>query len=251
MLSPAQIDSFRQRGFCVIEGAMSPEQLSAAREAADALVEAASKDRPYPPSFLREGESHTAISKAGNRLFFANRCEHCPRLARFIKGDLMGGIAGDLLGPEVFLFNEQVVVKAPQHGDSFAWHQDSGYIRFAHKPYLTLWCALDDATRDNGTVYILPRDIRQDPSVAPHEWDVAGANLVGYHGSEPGEVVEVPAGSVVAFSSVTMHRTGANRTDRPRRALVCQYSAEPLLRHDTGRPHNRAVKVPVQASTAA
>lgn len=245
MLSPAQIESFQTRGYCVMPSVMSAEQLAAAREAADALVAAAARDEPYPPSFLREGESYTAITKAGNRLFFSNRCEHFPRLADFIKGELMGTLAHELLGSdEAYLFNEQMVVKAPQHGDSFAWHQDSGYIKFAHRPYLTLWCALDDATRHNGTVYIIPRDIRQDRSVTPHAWDAAGSNLVGYHGDEPGELVEAPAGSIVAFSSVTMHRTGANTTDRPRRALVCQYTAEPLLRPDTGRAHNRAVKMP-------
>lgn len=251
MLTPAQIDSFHKNGFCVLERVMSPEQLAAAREAADALVEAAANDRPYPPSFLREGESHTAISKAGNRLFFSNRCEHFPRLADFVKGELMGSIAHDLIGADAHLFNEQMVVKAPQHGDSFAWHQDSGYIRFAHKPYLTLWCALDDSTKDNGTVFIIPRNIDQDRSVNAHEWDTAGANLVGYRGDEAGDVVEVPAGSIVAFSSVTLHRTGANRTDRPRRALVCQYTDGPLLRPDTGRPHNRAVKMPVPQAVQA
>ena len=46
----------------------------------------------------------------------------------------MATLAQALLGPAVYLFNEQVVVKAPQLGDSFAWHQDSGYIRFAHRP---------------------------------------------------------------------------------------------------------------------
>ena len=163
----------------------------------------------------------------------------------------MAAIAHQLLGPQAYLFNEQVVVKAPQHGDSFAWHQDSGYIRFAHRPYLTLWCALDDSTRDNGTVELIPRDIRADAKVNPHQWDEAGANLVGYDGNATGEVLEVSAGSIVAFSSVTLHRTGANRTDRPRRALVCQYTAEPLLRPDTGRPHNRAVQMPAQKATAA
>jgi ectoine hydroxylase-related dioxygenase (phytanoyl-CoA dioxygenase family) len=251
MLDATQIDSFRSRGHCVIERAMSAEQIEAGRTAADALVAAAGRGEPYPPSFLREGESYTAISKAGSRLFFSNRCEHFPALEDFIKGETMAAIARDLIGPDVYLFNEQIVVKAPQHGDSFAWHQDSGYIKFAHRPYLTLWCALDDSTRHNGTVFVIPRDIREDRSVNPHEWDTAGANLVGYSGDDPGLLVEVPAGSIVAFSSVTMHRTGANRTDFPRRALVCQYTAEPLLRPDTGRPHNRAVPMPKPAMQAA
>ena len=188
MLSPQQISSFQHRGFCVLERAMPKAHIDGARAAADALVQAAAQGKPYPPSFLREGESYEAISKAGSRFFFSNRCETFPALEAFVKGQLTGEIARDLLGPAVCLFNEQVVVKAPQHGDSFAWHQDSGYIRFAHRPYLTLWCALDDSTRDNGTVVIIPRDISKETSVSPHEWDEGGANLVGYRGSEAGEM---------------------------------------------------------------
>jgi ectoine hydroxylase-related dioxygenase (phytanoyl-CoA dioxygenase family) len=180
-------------------------------------------------------------------LFFSNRCEHFPGFEGFVKGELVAAIARDLLGTNVFLFNEQIVVKAPQHGDSFAWHQDSGYVRFKHRAFLTLWCALDDATRHNGTVYLIPRDLHKETTVAAHEWEENGSNLVGYCGTEQGEMIEVPAGSIVAFSSLTMHRTGANNTDRPRRALVCQYSAEPLLRPETGRPQNRAMPVPVIA----
>ena len=241
MLDAIQQSAFSTRGYCVMQGVMSPSQLEGARAAADALVKAAQEGRPYPPSFLREGEAYDGISKAGSRFFFSNRCETFPALEAFVKGPTMASMARSFLNADAYLFNEQVVVKAPQHGDSFAWHQDSGYIKFAHRPYLTLWCALDDATRDNGTLFIIPRNITQNTTVNAHEWDDSGANLVGYRGDEVGEMVEVPAGSVVAFSSVTLHRTGANRTDKPRRALVCQYTAGPLLRPDTGRPHNRAV----------
>jgi ectoine hydroxylase-related dioxygenase (phytanoyl-CoA dioxygenase family) len=247
MLSTAQIDQFNTRGFCVIDRAMSPQHLADVRAAADKLVDASLSGAPYPPSYLREGETYGAINKS-TRLFFSNRCEHFPEFERFVKGELVAAIARDLLGPDVFLFNEQVVVKAPQHGDSFAWHQDSGYVRFKHRAFLTLWCALDDATRHNGTVYLIPRDLRKDTDVARHEWEEDGSNLVGYRGGEQGEIVEVAAGSIVAFSSLTMHRTGANNTDQPRRALVCQYSAEPLLRPETGRPQNRATPVPVRSA---
>ena len=248
MLSPSQIESFQTKGYCVVGRVMSEQQVNDVRFAADSLVEAVNAGRPYPPAFLKEGQSYNAIHKS-NRLFFSNRCEIFEGMERFVKGELVTEIARDLLGPDVYLFNEQLVVKAPQHGDSFAWHQDSGYVRFAHRPFLTLWCALDDTTRHNGTVYLLPRNIRKETAVAPHEWDASGSNLVGYRGEDPGDIVEVPAGSIVAFSSLTMHRTGANTTDKPRRALVCQYSAEPLLRPETGRPQNRAIPMPAFKNT--
>ena len=77
MLSPAQIDQFNTRGFCVLERAMSPQQLSSVRAAADELVKASVNGEPYPPSYLREGETYGAINKS-SRLFFSNRCEHFP-----------------------------------------------------------------------------------------------------------------------------------------------------------------------------
>ena len=39
----------------------------------------------------------------------------------------------------------------------------------------------------------------------------------------------VPAGSVVAFSSYTFHRSGANSTPNMRRVYLAQYSAEPIV----------------------
>ena len=42
------------------------------------------------------------------------------------------------------------------------------------------------------------------------------------------------AGTVVAFSSLTLHRSGANTTPNPRRAFVCQYSVEPIKDPETG-----------------
>ncbi|MGO9931908.1 MAG: phytanoyl-CoA dioxygenase family protein [Steroidobacteraceae bacterium] len=92
---------------------------------------------------MREGETYSAINKR-SRLFFWNRCEHLRGFGRLVNGELAAAVARDPLGPQVFLFNEQMVVKAPRHGDSFAWHQDSGYVRFQHRAFLTLWCALDD-----------------------------------------------------------------------------------------------------------
>jgi len=44
------------------------------------------------------------------------------------------------------------------------------------------------------------------------------------------------AGSIVAFSSLTLHSSGANVTETPRRAYVCQYSVGPIIDPETGRP---------------
>ena len=49
---------------------------------------------------------------------------------------------------------------------------------------------------------------------------------VCYFGSDPGVPMTAPAGSIVAFSSVVIHRSGPNLTDRMRRVYLAQYSRE-------------------------
>jgi ectoine hydroxylase-related dioxygenase (phytanoyl-CoA dioxygenase family) len=114
----------------------------------------------------------------------------------------------------------------------FAWHQDSGYIGFPHREYLSCWCALDDMTEENGTVYMLPYDRAGIRTTAEHIQDAETNDRVGYHGSDPGDPVICPAGSIAVFSSNCFHRSGTNTTDKMRRVHLAQYSAEPIIKAD-------------------
>jgi ectoine hydroxylase-related dioxygenase (phytanoyl-CoA dioxygenase family) len=59
---------------------------------------------------------------------------------------------------------------------------------------------------------------------------------VGYSGPEPGIPVPVRRGQVVVFSSLLLHRSGANTTESPRRAYVIQYCQTEAINPDTGLP---------------
>jgi ectoine hydroxylase-related dioxygenase (phytanoyl-CoA dioxygenase family) len=138
----------------------------------------------------------------------------------------------------------------------FSWHQDSGFIEYAHLPYLTCWVALDDMTEANGTVYLLPYSRAGTRSVVKHVRDRETGDLIGYFGDDPGDPVIVPAGSIACFSSTLFHRSGNNETDRMRRVYVAQYSAEPILSEDGSRPRmlaerliNSEAPIPPAAST--
>jgi ectoine hydroxylase-related dioxygenase (phytanoyl-CoA dioxygenase family) len=145
----------------------------------------------------------------------------------------MAEVCRATLGDNAFLFWEQFVVKGPERGMKFGWHQDSGYLNFPHRPYITCWCALDDVDESNGTIYVLPWSR---PGAAKHRLEhtrEAGSNdLVGYHGDDPGVPVIAPAGTVAVFSSLTFHRSGANTTPRMRRAYTAHYSDSPILNPD-------------------
>ncbi len=180
------------------------------------------------------GEKTQGITHRGSRYFISNRYRLSRRLGRFIFSPLMAEIAAATLGPDAYLFHEQWVVKGAEQGMKFAWHQDSGYVKHrdpqtAHRPYLTCWCTLDDVDERNGTVYVLPhsRGGTRDTIIA-HSVEPGSNDLVGYTGDDPGVPVIAPAGSIVAFTSYNLHRSGPNTTDRMRRVYLPQYSAEPI-----------------------
>lgn len=232
VITTDQLKNYDQRGFCVIPSAVSSEQLAMlATVCTELLAESVDDDAG--------GRLHN-IGRGGDRRFLRLRHEDFPSLAAFVLGERIGRLAAALLGTQPFLFVEQFVVKSAETGASFAWHQDSGYVGFSHSPYLTLWIAMDNATQANGCIHVLPRSPEERTVVETHVWDEVNKERVGYSGHDPGYAVECLAGTIVAFSSTTLHRSGMNVTDQPRRAYVCQYSPVPIIDPATGNPKHFA-----------
>lgn len=130
-----------------------------------------------------------------------------------------------LLGDDVRLYWEQGVAKPPQARTELPWHQDNGYAPTIPEQYVTCWLALDDADLDNGCIQVLPGSHTE--GTRRHH-DVAGSPFRGgVDDDDPardqGVAVPVRRGSVLVFSSLIMHRSGPNTTDRHRRAWILQY----------------------------
>ena len=217
--------AFRRQGYTVFPDALAPADLAMLRKVCDRLLE-------EPPQDGGKGLHNIGLGEA--RRFLRHRHGDFPALENIVLGPSMGQVIEQTLGGDGLLFNEQFVVKGAGKGASFAWHQDSAYVGFDHKPYVTVWIALDDTTEENGCVYILPRDIDAQPGIDPHEWQDDSNELNGYFGDETGKPMTCLAGTIVAFSSLTLHRSGPNTTGRPRRAYICQYSLEPIRDPETG-----------------
>ncbi len=124
------------------------------------------------------------------------------------------------------------MIKYPERGGAFSWHQDSGYVSYSHRPYLTVWCAIDAASEENGTIYVLSYSRAGTRERVEHVIRPGLNDKVGYFGDDPGIPVRLPAGGVAVFSSTMFHRSGPNRSSAMRRAFISQYVAEPLYTED-------------------
>jgi ectoine hydroxylase-related dioxygenase (phytanoyl-CoA dioxygenase family) len=228
-ITTEHVRRFRDEGFFVLESVLPHTGLELLRSECQRFID--ERDREMD----RLGVDKLDLDHRGSR-YFVHAYGKSRDIERFVRSDFMVEIAKSALGDTVYLFNEQYVVKAAEHGMTFSWHQDSGFVEYEHRPYLTCWIALDDVTEANGTVYLLPYSRAGSRNVVEHIRDEETNDLVGYFGDDPGDPVIVPAGSIASFSSTVFHRSGSNTTDRMRRVYVAQYTAEPLLSEDRSRP---------------
>ena len=226
---------FQEEGYMILPGIIPDDMVQMLREECSYFL------GYYDAEIDAAGETTSGISHRGQRYFIPHRYRLSNRLYQFLFSSLMAEVATAALGDTVYLFNEQRVVKGPEKGMKFSWHQDSGYIKFRdpetkHKPYLTCWCTLDDVSEANGTVYLLPHSRGGTKAgIIDHTREEGTNDLIGYTGDDPGEPMVVPAGSVVAFSSVNFHRSGPNTSPNMRRVYLAQYSSEPLMKGDGSR----------------
>lgn len=142
--------------------------------------------------------------------------------ARFIEPSIP--FVGD---EEPVLFTEKLNLKRPFHGGPNPWHQDWPYWQFADDPTRTVTAMvfLDDATLENGTLEVLPGSHKKGPWPTRTDLDDFG-NLEmdpkSVEGLTP-VALEVPAGSVVWFGPLLVHKSEPNRSAKERRTLLYSY----------------------------
>jgi phytanoyl-CoA hydroxylase len=139
------------------------------------------------------------------------------------------------IGPNVKCMQSMLFIKhAGKPGQ--AWHQDEDFIPTRDRSLGAAWIALDDATVDNGCLWVIPGSHRHGIlwPLKPHgsaEYDVTPGSVDFPYRDEDAIPVEVPAGSIVFFHGYLLHKSLKNRRMTGfRRALVNHYmSAESLL----------------------
>lgn len=221
LLSSEQVAAFVEKGGFVLEDAFTAEEIDHVVAAIDP-IEAATESQ------LRQMDGgRVSIARAGEIVFSPHLVARSETLRAFSMHPVLCRLVTELIGPDVRLYWDQLVYKKPHAPHEFPWHQDNGYTFVVPQQYLTCWVALTDATIRNGCPWIVPGMHRQ--GTLEHRWTDLGFQCL----SDPDRAValEVRAGSVAVFSSLTPHRTGPNITDEVRKAYILQYAPDGAVMH--------------------
>jgi ectoine hydroxylase-related dioxygenase (phytanoyl-CoA dioxygenase family) len=224
-LSERQVAEYREQGFVRLGRILEAPELALLRREEERLR--------LPFAYGPKGRGSLFVN-----IQLCHRSEPVRRLCT--RGPHLEAVA-QLMGPNVCLTHQQFVTKLPDRADAdlpasdIPLHQDNGYGRLEPMTDVTVWVPLVDTDERNGGLWIAPRSHTQ--GLLEHESD--GVNpLLRESRSEIGtELVALRAGEAVAFTGLTLHGSGPNRTASPRPAFFVRY-CEPRARMlgEGGRP---------------
>jgi len=236
-----QIEQYREHGYYVTDPIISPTDLDAI--IAEVETRLAKADAEIAARQAGKDKDTESLDLPGQRYFLNALHETSPDCLRLVTAAPLVEMAMALVGPDVRLYFNGAVVKPPRKGATFAWHQDAAYDPIEPMDFLTCWLALDDATIENGCIWVIPGSHTW--GLLKHERDPQINDKVGYTGPEEGVAVPVKRGQIVNFHSLMLHRSGANTTDHGRRAWVFNYCPLASINPELGKMIGDLVPVAV------
>lgn len=193
----------------------------------------AAMDRVYSGDFETGAPPWSTSWKPGDNPQALRKMDNCHwadlTLRALALNETIGAMCARLLRTDqIRLWHDQLLYK-PGGGKAsghVGWHQDYFYWQCVDRPdMVTAWIAFDDVTVENGCMYVVPRSHRWGMMAESDFFNTDLSNLESKVPLPEGERFEtvpciLPKGHVSFHHALTIHGSGANTTDRPRRSLV-------------------------------
>ncbi|MDF2671562.1 MAG: phytanoyl-CoA dioxygenase [Paenibacillus sp.] len=235
MLSAAQVEEFERNGFLKGDVVLSDSEVELLREELDLVMEGKSvrppvlnrnmkeeSDSPYDGMKMVANEKVVQIVNiwmaSDAYLQHAHNLRICEEIAQLCGTDTLR------------IWHDQIQYKPPVTGGPTAWHQDHPLWPIIQPADLvSAWVALDDATIENGCMWMVP---------GSHKWGnhqkylSADERFMPVHRQPdqlPADAVvqavpfEIKKGQVGYHHSLTWHGSPHNRSEKKRRAIAVHY----------------------------
>ena len=222
-------EQYARDGYAVLAQALIPEEVDALN------TEAIQICRGTP---LENGEDLAAMSDSDVLRRFL--CIHYPHkisdlAASAMRDEKVVEALTSVIGPNVKAMQSMLFVKS-EGKPGQAWHQDEHFIPTRDRSLTGVWIALDDATIENGCLWVIPGSHQRgvlypDRDQDDPRFDCTAEAFDFPYAEEDAVPVEIPAGAALVFNGYLLHRSLQNSGKHGyRRALVNHYmSAESLL----------------------
>lgn len=223
---------YRENGYLIVPDAVTPDEIAEMRR------ETVSICRGERGELIR-GHSHTP-DETDEEVMRKYLCIHFPHktsdtMHKHLAHPVIVDVLTKVIGPNVKCMQSMLFIKAAGKPGQ-AWHQDEDYIPTRDRSLTGAWIALDDATIENGCLWLIPGSHKHGvlwPQERQNDerFDCSDESYGFPYRDEDAIPAEVKAGSIVFFNGYLLHRSLPNTASSGyRRVLVNHYmSAESLL----------------------
>lgn len=228
MLTETQWQDFWRDGYMNLGQVLAPEQVSALQQRADDIA-LGHVVNPHVQMQLDTGGEYTALPAAVKRFDEGTALyrkiqglENDDLFLALIQTPVFKEACAEIYGRHspVSIFRAMIMNKPAGQGTHLPWHQDGGYVwQLDRDPRVTIWVALDPATRDNGCMEAVRGSHRL--GLLSLYGSTVAEDMVKQH-CDPDKIVtlEVPSGHAIMIHNWLIHRSGVNPSSIPRRAFT-------------------------------
>ena len=136
VLSPAQIDQYRQEGY------LSPIDIMSEDEAINYRQRFEDMEAKHPEHCHAEKRNNPHLA-----FMCLDELAFHPRILDVVE---------DLIGPNISLWGSVMFIKEPKTPHFVSWHQDGTYMGMNNNNFVTPWLALSHATPESGCMRMIP-----------------------------------------------------------------------------------------------
>ena len=246
-----RVTQWRQDGFLVLPSFKPPAAIAALRTRSLAIVDALVIDGALPVFSTRDRQrvADAALLASADKVhcFFeedavdaegrlvvpkdqaVNKIGHAlhdldPVFERFSRDPALAELARDLGLERALLMQSMLIFKQPRIGGEVNWHQDASFLATDPHSVIGFWFALEDATRDNGCLWVEPGGhrgpLRERYGRTAEGLKMARLDDTPWPVASRTVALEVPAGTLVVFDGMLPHASAVNRSAQSRMAYT-------------------------------
>ncbi|MCY3998566.1 MAG: phytanoyl-CoA dioxygenase family protein [Flavobacteriaceae bacterium] len=240
MLGENQIDFFKTQGYLVLPNLLNQEEVQDYLAVYDSILDKTTKNNS-----LRSDLSGSPNGDIGReritQIMLPSTID--TRLKSRVLYHKTLVLAKTLLGNDMAFDFDMLINKRPKTNATTPWHQDEAYwIEMPDKRAISIWVALDHATRDNGCLWYVPKSHLK--PLRKHIQKVKNGPWHCQASENEAQATPLKPGDCVMHQGGTIHYSRGNTTTNSRRAFILNYRPKSMvaLERSQGFDHSRKRK---------
>jgi phytanoyl-CoA hydroxylase len=219
---------YLEHGFTIQHGLLSSKIISELNMRIDKITKNSTLERHN--KLALEMEPNQELSEGLVRRIYTP-CKYYPEFRDLSKSDLILDKVESLIGSDLMLHYSKINMKPNNIGSLIKWHQDYPFYPLTNTNALALLIYLDDTTKENGCLNVIPQKITNAEVFDHTDKDgyFIGSVDDGMIKHESIVPIEGKAGTGIFMNCLTLHSSNINYSLRGRRVLIIGYRASTAI----------------------